>query len=550
MLKSNPLPEEYTPALYSDYLAALPQARSFLGVHFSEPGIFAETADKVIAAYRGERRRLSAMLLDYNRALGCSEETQSQAERLSDPRAVAVLAGQQAGLCGGPLYTVYKALAAVKLARRLETELSRPVVPVFWVASEDHDFSEANHFWMLDREDRLRRVDLALPHRGEPVGKLVLPREVMEQVVTSLGELAWESEFSGDVLALLSETGALSATPADWFARLLARLFAAEGLVFFDPLLPQAREMLSPFFSETLAQQDEIRGALLTREAALQASGYPIQVEREEGASLLMWMGERRSALYFRKGNFATRDAAVSFSAAELQELAAASPESLSPNVLLRPLAQDRLFPTVAYIPGPGELAYFAQLLPLYAIFGQQPPVLMPRPGLTVVEPRLSRYIKRYGITENSLLSDVEGYLQQALSRQSGVDLDALFVRLRRQLQQEYADLGGALGHLDSSLVGLAEKNLQHVYAEIAYLQKAALEKERQKGETVVRHFASLKQSLLPRGLLQERVLSFFPFQCKYGPAFWHRLKEEFPEAPGHYLFYFHADVGGRHIGN
>jgi bacillithiol biosynthesis cysteine-adding enzyme BshC len=541
MLKPFALPPETSPALYRDYLTGLPRAISFLGTHFGDPSLFREKADMVTASYRGERRRLADMLVAYNREIGCSAKTLTMAEKLADPRSLAVLAGQQAGLCGGPLYTVYKAIAALKLADLLEGKLKRPVVPVFWVASEDHDFSEANHLWLMDKGNRLERVNLDLEHRGEPVGRLSLDESAVRQVAGKVEELVWESEFSGEVLGMLMETGKASCTPADWFARLFARLFADEGLVLFDPLLPQAREMQAPFFAEAAARQAEIRDALQAAEANIRAAGYPLQVEREEDASLLMWIGEQRSALYFRNGRFATRDGAVSFSATALREVALTTPEKLSPNVLLRPLAQDRIFPTLAYLPGPGELGYFAQVLPLYRLLGQTSPVLVPRPGLTVVEPRLARYIRSYDIKEDILLTGLDSALQQTVSRQNGVDIEALFAGLRRQLQTEYAGLQRELARLDKSLVGLAEKNLQHVYAETAYLQKAAREKSQQKNETVIRHFLTLKQNLLPRGMLQERVLNVIPFLCKYGPDFWLRLKAEFPVMPGHYLYYLES---------
>jgi len=538
MLKPYALPQETWPALYRDYLDGLPRALDFLGRHFAEGQVFEETAATVAAAHQVERRRLADLLIRFNREMGCSAKTLEIAEKLADRRSLAVLAGQQAGLGGGPLYTVYKALAAVKLADSLEKKLGRPVVPVFWVASEDHDFSEANHLWLPDRENRLQRVSLELEHRGEPVGRLPLPAGKARQVVEKVAELMPESEFSGDVLAMLEETGLASNTPAEWFARLLTRLFADLGLVLFDPLLPQAREIMAPFFVEVAERQAEIKATLQAVESRLRVAGYPLQVEREENASLLMWMGEQRSALYFRNGTFATRDGAVSFSLQALRELAFVSPEKLSPNVLLRPVAQDRLFPTLAYLPGPGELGYFAQSLPLYRLFGTPEPVLLPRPGLTIIEPRLARYLDRYGISGDDLLHGLDSALHRTIARQTGVDVDALFARLRRKLQEEYAGLRRELAVLDGALPGLAEKNLQHVYAEVAYLQKAAREKSRQKNEGVVRHFTALKQSLLPREQLQERVLSVIPFLCKYGPAFWQGLTAEFPVKPGHYLYY------------
>ncbi|MBS4029974.1 MAG: bacillithiol biosynthesis cysteine-adding enzyme BshC [Clostridiales bacterium] len=539
MLKSYLLPENAYSVLYRDFLNSLPQAVRFLGRHYSEAGVFAEKAQEVCDSFAGDRGRLVAMLSNFNRGLDCSAETLVQIGKLNDPQTVAVISGQQAGLLGGPLYTVYKAIAAVKLARDLEGKLGRPVVPVFWIASEDHDFSEANHCWMLDRDNRPQRIDLELEHMGQPVGMLPLTEDAGINVLERLTSLTMETDFTPDLLTMLDETRAFSQTPADWFARIMAKLFAGEGLVMFDPLIPEAREMLAPFYMKAAKEIDTARETLQSRETALRAAGYPLQVERDPDTSLFMFVGGKRAALYYKDGYYTTRDGVVNYNQEELLELAEKSPESLSPNVLLRPLAQDSLFPTVAYIPGPGELAYFAQVTSLYPVLGQTAPLLYPRPGLTVVEPRLARYMKRYEIAENQLLSDMDECLRRELRKKTDVDLDSVFEHLRQHLAVEYEHLKRDLARLSGQLAELTETNLQHVYAEISYLEDKAQQEARDKNEVVVRHFANLEQTLRPLGKLQERVFNIFVFQMKYGRDFWRQLVDEFPAAPGHYLFYY-----------
>jgi bacillithiol biosynthesis cysteine-adding enzyme BshC len=297
--------------------------------------------------------------------------------------------------------------------------------------------------------------------------------------------------------------------------------------------------MLAPFYVKAAKEMDAARETLQSRETALRAAGYPLQVERDPDASLFMFVGGKRAALYYKDGYYTTRDGVVNYNRNELLELAEKSPESLSPNVLLRPLAQDSFFPTVAYIPGPGELAYFAQVTSLYPVLGQTAPLLYPRPGLTVVEPRLGRYMKRYEIAENQLLSDMDECLRRELRKKTDVDLDSVFGHLRQHLAVEYEHLKKDLARLSGQLAELAETNLQHVYAEISYLEDKAQQEARDKNEVVVRHFANLEQTLRPLGKLQERVFTILVFQMKYGPDFWRQLVEEFPAAPGHYVFYY-----------
>lgn len=536
MLKAYLLPSESPGGIYRDFIEGLPQAERFLGAHYGRPGVFARRADDVCAAYRGARVQLAEMLLDYNRHVGCSAETEKQIEKLRDTRAVAVLCGQQAGLLTGPLYTVYKAIAAVKLAKKLEAELERPVVPVFWVAAEDHDLSEANHCYVFDRENRPKRIQLALEHEGEPVGRLRLDDEDGAAVLAEFGTTAAQTEFLPDLLAWLDEARRLSPTAAEWFARIMTRLFAREGLVLFDPLLPAARRMALPLFLEALEKREEAAAAIKEREIELVKAGYALQVEREADATLLMVMKERRTALYFRNGGYETRDGSVRFSGGELAALVRAAPDTVSPNVLLRPVMQDRLFPTAVFIPGPGETAYFAQVLALYPVFGVVPPVLSPRPGLTVVEPRLVRHIKKYDIPEGALLTELDRVLEHVLRRSNDVDLDRVFCHLRRHLSVEYDHLKEELVRLNPQLGVLAEKNLQHVYSEIRYLEGKARDEFKLKNEGTMRHFTAIKEALQPFGKPQERVYTVLTFLAKYGPDWWSRLVDQFPTDPGHYL--------------
>ncbi len=538
MARTSLLSEKNTPGIYQDFLLNLPQATRFLGPHYSESAVFVAKAEQVCAKFGGEREQLAQMLLAYNRKVGCGGAALAQIEKLRDRRAVAVLCGQQAGLLSGPLYTIYKALCAVKLAAKLEGELGRPVVPVFWIASEDHDFSEANHCYVQDKEGKPRRIQLELAHSGEPVGQLLLTEQAGREVLATLAAAVPGSEFVAEIMAWLEEARSQATTPVDWFARILAKLFAGEGLVLFEPLLAEARTLAAGVFSQAIRQREAAESALVSREAALRAEGYQLQVEREAGATLLMLLGKKRTALYRRDGHFVTRDGLFRQSEAELLERAAAMPESLSANVLLRPLFQDRIFPTVAYIPGPGEVAYLAQAAALYPVLGIEQPLLWPRPGVTLVERRLAQYLEKYRVAEEDVLQGLDEALAREIKKQSELDIDSIFAHLRGHLALEYEHLKRDLAKLNPQLGVLADKNLALVNNQVSYLEDKAREEDKKKSEVMMRHFLALELTLKPNGKLQERVFCLLPFLLKYGPAFWEQLVSEFPHQPGHHLLY------------
>ncbi len=537
MLTPLPLPGSRVPGIYEHYVANRPEAVQFFGEHYDAPRILAKRAEAVSASFRGDREHLVRMLTTYNRRLGCQLATETNIQKLRCEDGVAVLCGQQAGLLSGPLYTIHKAAAAIKLAARLEAELQRPVAPVFWIASEDHDFPEANHCYVLDKKGDLQRLQLELEHGGEPLGHLKLQDEPAQRVLENLSDLLPESEFAPDIVEQLEKAQQASATPAEWFARVMTHLFSDQGLVFFDPLLPEAREMASGVLHRAIQLRGDIEVTLASREAALVEEGYHLQVERAVDSTLLMIMNGRRSALHYRDGHYVTRDVSVQRTEKELLDLARLQPESLSPNALLRPLVQDTIFPTVAFMLGAGEISYLAQAAPLYPLFGVEPPVFWPRPWVTLLEPRLKRYIRRYKIPEEALLGGLNALLAKEMKRADGLDVDGLFGHLRKELAAQYDELKGTLAQLSPELEKLTEKNLHHVYNQVSYLENRTRAEQKKQNQVMIRHFNALDQALRPTGKLQERILGIHSFLFRYGPDFWNQLMAEFPSQPGHYLF-------------
>ena len=318
---------------------------------------------------------------------------------LRRPGTVAIVTGQQAGLFTGPLYTIHKALTVIKLSACLR-EQGVEAVPVFWVASEDHDYEEVNHCQVVDREGRLKRIQYeASGHKtDEPVGRVSLCEGISQTIDELVAQLA-PSEFTPALERDLRDSYAEGVGFAEAFSRLMARLFREYGVVLFDPLDEELKQVAAPLYADAIGNRARSRAPLSRAAASLKQAGYHAQIHVSEDMVPLFIMDDgRRAALTHHDGRFAVKGSDRSFSNEELVELANRCPSCFSPNVTLRPVVQDYLLPTAAYIGGPAEIAYFAQLRAVYETLGRQEPCVLPRASFTIVEGRHQKTMKKYGL--------------------------------------------------------------------------------------------------------------------------------------------------------
>ncbi len=429
-------------------------------------------------------------------------------ERLERGAVLAVTTGQQPGLFTGPLYTIYKALSAIALARRLEREGGLPVVPIFWVAGDDHDFAEANHTWVLDSQ--AEPAEIRLRERPGDAPLTSLAREPcgpeIGAALERLGAATPDSEFKSQVLAWLGAAYRPEASLADAFADALHALLGPRGLV---TLRAHQRE------AKRAARDVILRGLDVTL-----ADGYtPVLVEASQGRDRLRVEGD----------GFVTRRSGERFTRAVLEAIARDEPERLSPNVLLRPVVEAALLPTLAYAAGPAELEYLPQAAPLYESRGEkierQLPV--PRWSGTIVEPRVDRLMARYGLRLEDL-NGRPGDLESRLLR------DALppetverFAELRGSIERDYARLAEAVQSLDPTLVRPVQSARNSALGATQEIEKKLLASLKRENETLVRQVARARAAVYPRGEPQERVLTLASFLIRYGPALLDLLERE-----------------------
>lgn len=405
-----------------------------------------------------------------------------RSKRLKNEETVFVITGQQPGLFSGPLYVIYKALSTVKLARYLESMLEMPVQPLFWVAGEDHNIFDLHRIYVPAIIGGPVKVRYKPSTFGPPSGAVPLKEEEVQQTLSSFERVIESGPFKEKIMALLREVSENTQTFGDWFIGVMERLFNETGLAYCDPLRMASRGLYTDLLLHVLEEGPFMHSLLDDREKELAGRGLPIQVKREGNESFIMMVWENKRFQLLRKGElFVSRQGNLAFTKVDLQKLIREEPWRFGPSVFLRPVFQDCLFPNMAYVPGPAELSYFAQIQNLYRVFGVQPPPLWPRAGLTLVEPEVME------ILEGNHLS-----------------VDEVLVLAAR------------------------EKRIKPVANKLN-----------------PREAEKLRLNVFPRGHPQERVMNIFPYLARYGLDFWAALVKHFPLSMGHYAFFWGEENNG-----
>jgi len=472
-----------------------------------------ETARQRLQEYPGHRRReLALVLRERHRRLGAPAACIASCRKLEDPTCAVVVGGQQAGAWGGPLYTVYKALSTIAWAHLWEVRWGVTCVPAFWMATEDHDYREAASFAYVDEGHRLQRLMVGDPP-PEPhcVGTLPVPGSALALLAQ------WER--SGDHMTSSLADAAKASSWGEWFARTLICWFGRWGMLVIDPLWPELRRLAAPLLVRMVREHVPVKEAVQQGAERVRALGQNPQVQRDDEHAHLFWVGDGLRRLLFRRGDlFGDATGRHRFTSSDLAEAIQRDPGCISPDVLLRPLLQDYLLPTITAVCGPGEIAYHAQLGPLYRTLGIVAPTVVRRVSVTLVEPWVRRRLQRRGLKpEDILLGGLEQVRGRLLAQADSIGLDALFGRARQAVREAYAPLREALPRVRPELQQLTDKNLERVMRELAWLQSRAREYHRDNQAQLLRDLEGVANHLLPGGHLQERVLSALPYVLKYG---------------------------------
>ena len=457
-----------------------------------------------------------------NRRLGSDSSVERNLDRLA-AGALAIVAGQQTGLFTGPAYTLYKALTAIRVAHDLTTS-GIDAVPVFWLASEDHDLAEVDHCDWLGRAG-LERIDL--PHEsqveGHRVGDIPLGSTVEPALAAALAAL--DGPGADAITAALRASYSPSDTYSSAFGKLLARLFAGRGLILLDPLDSSVAALAVPTVQKALRENSALVSALIERGRALDRAGFHAQVKVTDSATLLFTLVDgRRLPLRVRNSGF--QAGPRSFSLDELLTLEERSPGALSPSALLRPIVQDSLLPTAACVTGPAELAYFAQCQVVYhRLLGRMPAVL-PRAGFTLVEPHVARLLRKYRLDVRDVLRGHQ-HLRRRLERESVPRALARQMTLgERNLRRYLARIRKPLRKLDPTLTGALDTSERKMLYQLDKLRTRAGRAADRREKLLDHHERILREALGPHHDLQERTLCALPILARQGLTLLDALEE------------------------
>ncbi|MGA7410682.1 MAG: bacillithiol biosynthesis cysteine-adding enzyme BshC [Bryobacteraceae bacterium] len=489
-----------TSALFNDYLYDFEKVAKFFPHRPYSLESFAAAAKEV--EYPVERRKA---LVEALRPLNPGS---ANLERLAEPGTLAVVTGQQVGLFSGPAYTVYKAVTAAKLAHQL-TQNGLAAVPVFWLATEDHDAEEVSHVWVFDETARPTKIEVTEQNgSGQPVGPIPLRDIPIDALREALGALP----YADDVVALVERTYLPDATFGESFLMLLKELLANLDLIFIDPLLPAVRQISSQFLADAVGGIPGLLDELLHRNRDLVADGYHAQVNLEADSSLLFLFEQgKRVALRLQDGKF--RSADRSYTVAELQDRRA----DLSPNALLRPVMQDYLFPTVAYVGGPAELAYMAQSQVIYLALLGRMPVMAPRNGFTLLDGRAGKLMLRYGLQVPELFDYQEVVRARIAAKLVPAHLLEYFSAMRDATDSQLVGLRVELVRFDPTLEAAARKSESKILYQLEKLKQKTAREAMRRDARATSEALYLSDLVYPHRHLQERLYSILPFLAKFG---------------------------------
>jgi bacillithiol synthase len=465
---------------------------------------------------------------------GAPPEALAASSRLRDPQTVAVVTGQQAGLFGGPFFTLLKAITAIRLAERVRDEYHTPAVAVFWIDSEDHDWDEVKGCGVLDAELNSLQVAVSdLPGANQrPVARITFDESV-RAALEGLEATLPPTEFTAELLAQLRQAYQPGAGMAHAFGLWLESVLGPKGLVVFDASDPAAKPIVAPLFMQEIEHVGRTSTLGSKAAAALTARSYRPQVTPHEGQPALFHLDGGREPIRQQNGAFTIGSQAYTRQA--LLDLVMRAPHEFSPNVLLRPLAQDTLFPTVCYVAGPSELVYLGQLRGIYEAFGIPMPLIQQRATATILDSNSMRFLTRHDFPFENLRPQDEAALNQLLEAQLPASVEASLEEAARVVGDRMEAVAKAVPQIDATLEGAARSTLGRMQDDLKKLHAKIIQAAKRKDDTLRRQFRHAQAQAFPGGDPQERSIGFVYFLNKYGPALVDRLGDELPLEMGKY---------------
>ena len=516
----------HLPLLVYDYFYDYNKVDEFYNGNFRDLAAYRRQAE-VVLSRNLPREPLAAVLKEQNQSYGCGLQTLGQIDKIVRDQACAVVTGQQVGLFSGPLYTIYKALTAIKLAEHLNRHGLGCFVPIFWLASDDHDLAEIDHIKLLDKNSRLEEVRCQM-HSGDfkmPASQIFLTAEVSDSILR-LKDLTLDSEFKAEIIEHLGESYQPGRSVVGAFAGWMTRLFKSYGLIFMDASHPRLKELGSEVFYREIAEESSSTQQAIATSRKLQQAGYDEQIHLHEGILNIFYAEQERRTIQFQEGAFRIKETQQIFKKEELLALAGEKPFLFSPNVLLRPLYQDTLLPTVAYIGGPGEIAYFAQMKGVYESCRLPMPVIYPRKTMTIVEKKVDHILNKYDLKIPDIWRNAAGTIGEITKKRIPDSMNKALSLAVLHLEQDFESIKREIMAFEPTLEDLTDLTMGKMNQPLKLLEKKILQAATKQNEIMIQQLNKAINNLYPGQHLQERVFNIVPFLIKYSYAFMDKLDQ------------------------
>ncbi len=512
--------------LFADYLTDFEKVSEFYNGDYRQPQDFLNRTDSV-KSRELPLGQLVPILKEQNQKFGCGVQTLEKIDLLLERRACAVVTGQQTGLFGGPLFTIYKALTAIKLAERLSRTCEGCFVPIFWLASDDHDFREVNHIHINNKSNQPFKITYDGQNNDAkiPISEIKLN----EEIATLLQQLEDEtnpSEFKAEILNQLSAAYEPETIFSQAFGTWLTTLFKTFGLILIDASDVRIKKLGARVFKKEISENSPSTQSAIAASGKLSEKDYHSQVQLKQGFLNLFYAEEERNSIEIEDSNFSVKRAEQSFTKDELLHQVETRPEFFSPNVLLRPLYQDALLPTIAYVAGPAELAYYAQMKGIYEAFKIPMPIIYPRKSLTLLESKIEKVLNNYDLKVGDFWGNVEALINEIAKAQLPESLEKRIENASLCVNKNLQALEDTVTEFEPTLKNTVENVKGKILGQMDGLAKKILQAYKKRNEVIGQQIHKAQNSLYPNNNVQERELNILPYLFKYGFGFIDQLYE------------------------
>ncbi len=515
--------------IFLDYLYEFENVSRFFKTNFRNKEEFLNNFKSVSDSNKTDREKLVSLIEEQYGSAALSGKTGQNLELLKSKKTLAVVTGQQLGLFGGPLYTFYKIITAIKLSNYLSERYDEfKFVPVFWLEGDDHDFNEIRHVNLVNDKNDMQVFDYGqeIPEdedRGS-VGFMKIDDSI-NRLFEEITQNIRNTEFTPDLFYNLKSFYTTDKTLKEAFRELVFWLFDKHGLIIFDPQDKSIKEMMTPIFKKELTDFKKHIETMVGVSAELEDL-YHAQVKvrpvnlfyNTDGGRFLLDPVDNEFRLHKRRKRFGYE---------ELINLMDSEPENFSPNVLLRPVCQDYILPTAFYVGGPSEVAYFAQVMPFYDFFNVQAPVIYPRSSATILEKNIASIIEKYNLSLNQIFWEPEALKEHVIASLSDVTIENIFGDAKEKIDLALDQLKEKLFDFDKTMSDAGTKYRQKILNYLDEFRGKAIDSQKRKYETTLRQIDKLSSTLFPNGTLQEREINFVYFVNKYGPDILDKIFDE-----------------------